>query len=118
MFKESGHSMELYDPFYAPDSSVFNKEYDFITLTETAEHLFRPGFEFGRLWDILKPGGYMGVMTKFRPAIEKFKRWHYRRDDTHVAFYSPSTFQWMAQKWNAGLELHQKRVAIFTKPVS
>jgi hypothetical protein len=116
MFREAGHTMNLYDPFYAPDASVLNESCDFITMTETAEHLFRPGIEFNRLWKLLRPGGHFGVMTKFRPPIDKFKSWHYRRDDTHVAFYSESTFRWLARRWNAELELYNNRVAIFTKP--
>ena len=116
MFREAGHTMSIYDPFYAPDDSVLNETYDFITMTETAEHLFRPGYEFNRLWKLLRPGGHFGIMTKFRPEISKFRNWHYRRDDTHVTFYSASTFKWMASRWNAELELYKNRVAIFTKP--
>lgn len=116
MFEEAGHKMNIYDPFYAPDPAVFERQYDFITTTETAEHLFDPGREFERLWNCLKPGGFLGVMTKFSPSPSRFRNWHYRRDDTHVAFYSERTFQWMARQWNASLKLIGDRVAIFQKP--
>lgn len=116
MFEEAGHTMSIYDPFYAPDPSVFDGRYDFITTTETAEHLFYPGSEFERLWKCLKPGGFLGVMTKFTPSPDRFRNWHYRRDDTHVAFYSKKTFHWMAENWNASLKLIEDRVAIFQKP--
>ena len=115
MFEEAGHKMSIYDPFYAPEPVVFDRQYDFITTTETAEHLFEPGKEFARLWKLLKPEGYLGIMTKFAPSPERFKNWHYRRDDTHVAFYSENTFHWMAENWNASLELTGNRVAIFQK---
>ncbi|PWN06650.1 class I SAM-dependent methyltransferase [Rhodohalobacter mucosus] len=115
MFEEAGHTMNIYDPFYAPDNSVFDKQYDFITTTETAEHLFDPGSEFDRLWECLKPHGFLGVMTKFVPSHDRFKNWHYRRDDTHVAFYSEKTFRWMADNRNASLKLVGDRVAIFQK---
>jgi len=42
MFEEAGHTMTLYDRFYAPDETVFNKEYDFITTSEVVEHLSDP----------------------------------------------------------------------------
>jgi hypothetical protein len=116
MFEEAGHTVNIYDPFYAPYPSVFEEQYDFITTTETAEHLFHPRREFERLWKCLKPGGYLGVMTKFAPSAATFKNWHYRRDDTHVTFYTKKTFKWMAETWKAGLELHGDRVAIFQKP--
>lgn len=117
MFEEKGHSMDIYDPFYAPDTRIFEKRYDFITTTETAEHLFHPRQEFIRLWSCLKPGGYLGVMTKFVPSLEEFKNWHYRRDDTHVTFYSKKTFRWMADTRQAELELIGDRVAILQKPL-
>lgn len=116
MFEEKGHSMNIYDPFYADDRSVFNKKYDFITTTETAEHLFNPQKEFNLLWGCIKPGGYLGIMTKIVPSLEEFPDWHYRKDDTHVTFYSEGTFQWMADQWSATLEIIGERVAIFKKP--
>jgi len=118
MFEEAGHTMSIYDPFYAPDPSVFEKQYDFITTTETAEHLFDPGSEFDRLWKCLKPTGFLGIMTKFAPSPDHFKNWHYRKDDTHVTFYSKKTFRRMSEKWDAALEFIGDRVAIFQKPGS
>ena len=116
MFEDLGHEMNIYDPFYADDRSVFDQTYDFITTTETAEHLFYPKKEFDLLWDCLKPGGYLGIMTKLVPSLEEFPDWHYRKDDTHVTFYSPATFRWMANQWSAEVELIGERVAIFNKP--
>lgn len=43
MLTEAGMRMALYDPFYAPDTAVLNRTYDFVTCTETAEHFRRPG---------------------------------------------------------------------------
>lgn len=64
MFEEIGHSMSIYDHFYAQDLSVLDKPYDFITATEVVEHLHYPGKELDRLWACLKPGGHLGIMTK------------------------------------------------------
>jgi len=116
MFEERGHQMNIFDPFYANDPSVFEHQYDFITCTETAEHLFNPRKEFERLWSCLKPGGYLGIMTKFVPSIEAFPKWHYRRDDTHVAFYSKKTFHRLADHWDASVDIIDNSVAIFKKP--
>jgi 2-polyprenyl-3-methyl-5-hydroxy-6-metoxy-1,4-benzoquinol methylase len=43
MFEEAGHQVALYDPFYAPDRSALSGPYDFITLSEVAEHMAAPG---------------------------------------------------------------------------
>lgn len=117
MFEEEGHRMNIYDPFYADNPSVFDETYDFITTTEVAEHLYQPGKEFKTLWNCLHPGGFLGVMTKIAPDDrKKFADWHYRLDITHVTFYTEETFQWMANQWKATLSFYGDRVIIFQKP--
>lgn len=113
MFEEAGHSMRIYDPFYANDPSAFEETYDFITTTETAEHLFEPLKELDRLWSLLKPGGYLGIMTKRHRGRDHFKNWHYKNDDTHVVFYHENTFRWLLKRWNAQLEIIKSDVVIF-----
>ena len=115
MFEKAGHSMNIFDPFYDHDPSVFDNIYDFITMTETAEHLFYPREEFEKLWNILKPGGYLGVMTMLLLEPEKFAEWHYRKDDTHVTFYQKKTFEWLAGHLNADLHILSDRVIILEK---
>ena len=117
MFEEKGHQMRIYDFFYENDHSVFDDKYDFITTSETAEHLFNPLDEFDRLWNCLKEGGYLGIMTSQAPENEDFEQWHYTNDDTHVIFFRPKTFKWMAKRWNADLEILNDRVVIFKKGV-
>ncbi len=116
MFEEAGHKMCIYDPFYADDESVFDETYDFITATEVVEHLFQPGKELERLWGCLRPGGYLGIMTKIAKDDKQFfSDWHYRLDETHVTFYAKDTFQWLADRWNASLDFPDDRVIIFQK---
>lgn len=115
MFEEAGHPMSIYDPFYANKPSVFNETYNFITMTETAEHLFNPLVEFEKLWSILKPGGYLGIMTMLLLEPESFKSWHYRKDDTHVTFYQKQSFDWLAQYVGADVEFFGERVIILEK---
>jgi SAM-dependent methyltransferase len=130
MFQERGHSMAIYDPFYARDSSVLEHKYDFITLTEVVEHLHEPGKELDRLWSILKPGGLLGIMTRMpsedcrmangtesasRINVESFVRWHYRNDLTHICFYSQSAFEWLAARWHAELTFADKDVILLSK---
>lgn len=116
MFEEAGHQVNIYDPFYAPHSDVFLKQYDFITTSEVVEHLHRPGREFDRLWSCLKPGGLLGVMTKRVRDREAFAGWHYKDDPTHVCFYSTATFAWLAEKWRATLSFAGDDVVVFTRP--
>ena len=117
MFEDAGHSMFIYDYFYARDLSVLERQYDFITATEVLEHLRSPKKELDRLWTCLKPGGKLGIMTKLLSVSEIFARWHYKNDLTHVCFFSRSTFEWLASQWKAELIFTDKDVMIFHKKV-
>ena len=115
IFKKDGFPMAIYDRFYAPDLKVFEKQYDFITATEVAEHLHNPGKELDRLWACLNPGGMMGIMTKLIIDKKAFASWHYKRDLTHVCFFSKTTFEWLAQRFRADLFFAEKDVVLFFK---
>ncbi|MGB1203302.1 MAG: class I SAM-dependent methyltransferase [Alloalcanivorax venustensis] len=86
MLEERGHPMQIYDPIYAPDPAVLDQQYDFVTCTEVLEHLHWPEREWRRFAALVKPGGWLGVMTRFLTDDGHFPRWHYRRDPTHVCF--------------------------------
>ncbi len=104
MLGEAGFEVALYDPFFFPDRTVLSGSYDFITATEVVEHLRRPGEELEALWELLRPGGYLGVMTKLVLDRDAFARWHYKNDPTHVAFFSRETWRWWAECHEADLE--------------
>ena len=115
MFEEVGHNMWIYDPFYAPQAAALQRTYDFITASEVVEHLYRPGEELARLWACLRPGGWLGVMTKRVRDREPFASWHYKNDPTHVCFYSEATFRWIAGNFGARLEFAGEEVALLEK---
>lgn len=103
MFREAGYEMALYDIFYANNADVLAMEYDFVTCTEVVEHLFDPGEVLEMLLARLKPGGWLGVMTKLVRDREAFSRWHYKNDMTHVCFFSRDTFLWLAEAYGCKL---------------
>lgn len=115
MFEEQGHSMALYDPFYAPDRKVLNDQYDFITASEVVEHLHQPRKVLFQLWSSLKSSGSFGIMTSLHTADIDFAAWHYIRDDTHVVFFAPETMAWLSEKWHATIEMVEPNVVIFKK---
>ena len=116
MLEDAGLPMALYDPFFFPSRDALQRTYDVITLSEVAEHFFEPADEFDYLGTLLRPGGWLGVMTCFQTDDERFARWHYRRDPTHVVFYRPQTFEVIAQQRGWYLEIPRKDVALFQKP--
>ncbi len=115
IMQEKGYEMELYDYFYHDDKSVFEKQYDFITSTEVIEHLHKPLEEIERLWECLKPDGVLGIMTAFRPNADKFSFWYYKRDMTHIRFFTKKSFKWIEKRLNAKLHIPEDGIVILKK---
>lgn len=118
MFEELGYRMAIYDPFYAANESVLEMEYDFVTATEVVEHLQHPGQSLHKMWRCVKPGGYLGIMTKRVVDQEAFANWHYKNDETHICFYSNETFGWLAGKWQTEPVFVENDVVIFQKRIA
>ena len=115
MFKMDGFNVDIYDPFFYSRNEIFLKKYDFISCTEVVEHFWNPLKEFDILNNLLKKSGWLGIMTCFYEKNIVFKNWHYRRDPTHVTFYSAKTFEYIADKQNWMCEIKTKDVVLFKK---
>lgn len=115
MLRERGLTVALYDPFYAPDESVWSRAYDFITATEVLEHLHDPARELDRLFGALKPGGWLGVMTRPIREPAALDNWHYIRDLTHVCFYARETFQYIGRRWGAAVDVIDEDVVLMRR---
>ena len=115
MMREDGYEVSIYDPFFQSDETVLNSAYDFITCTETAEHFSEPAQDFRRLDGLLKPGGWLGVMTGMLADWSEFPAWYYHRDPTHVNFYSHKTMKWLASCHGWLPRFPEQNVALFQK---
>lgn len=92
--RKQDYNVKQYDPFFQPDVSVLKSAaYDYIIICEVAEHFYNPKAEFLKLKSYLKTGGVLFVMTSLRTRSVDFKTWSYRRDSTHVCFYTEKTLQ-------------------------
>lgn len=118
LFSEAGFTLRVYDPLFAPDAAALDRSYDFITSSEVFEHLTEPGTEIARLLEMLRPGGWLGVMTKRVRDRAAFAQWHYIRDPTHVCFFSETTFRFIAERHGLALELCGPDVALLRKPAA
>ncbi|MDR7095892.1 class I SAM-dependent methyltransferase [Hydrogenophaga laconesensis] len=116
MLREAGHTVALYDPFFHPDGATLEATYDFITCTEVAEHFHDPATEFRRLDRLLRPGGWLALMTRFQTDDTRFAQWHYRRDPTHVVFYREATLRWLARHHGWRAEVPCPNVVLMYKP--
>ncbi|WP_309045908.1 class I SAM-dependent methyltransferase [Marinobacter sediminicola] len=115
MMREAGMEVALFDPIFHPAESALSRQYDFITCTEVVEHLHHPAKVFRQLDGLLKPGGWLGVMTCFQTCDDRFDKWHYRRDPTHVVFYREATLKVVAQRMGWTMTVPCKDVAMFYK---
>ncbi|HUF21633.1 MAG TPA: class I SAM-dependent methyltransferase, partial [Burkholderiales bacterium] len=116
MLEELGFDMQIYDPFFASDPALLLRTYDFIACTETVEHFFSPADEFDLLDRMVRPGGWLGIMTGLLTADREFADWHYVRDPTHVSLYRPATMDWIAARYGWNLQLSGRDVVLFRKP--
>ena len=115
MLREQGFPVDCYDPFFDQDLGALHRFYDFITCTETAEHFYRPGDEFERLDRMLRPGGWLALMTEMLQEGRAFEQWRYARDPTHVCFYRASTIKWIAARFAWSPEFPHRSVVLFRK---
>ena len=117
MLREAGHTVALYDIYYQPDADVLEKTYDFVTATEVIEHLFDPKKIWSQWLNLVKPGGWIGIMTKQVIDLEAFACWHYKYDPTHVSFFSRATFRYLAERDKLELEFIGNDVILLRKPL-
>lgn len=110
LFEEAGHPCADYDRYYASDPAVLEGNYDFLACSETMEHFTRPREEFARFLQLVKPGGWIGIMTQLRDEAPPFEKWFYKDDATHVGFYSRKTFRELARRAASGGDVHGLRV--------
>lgn len=116
ILEEAGYRMSRYDPLYTPDRGVLDRAYDFVASSEVVEHFFEPAVEFELMLRLVRPGGWLGVMTLLREPETDFTNWWYRKDITHVCFYSRRTFEWLARRDGLDCEFKGDNVVLLKTP--
>lgn len=116
LFAEAGFPCASYDLYFANDPAALEKQYDFLTCSETAEHFTRPREEFERILRLVKPGGWIGLMTQLRDEAPPFEKWFYKDDATHVCFFSRRTFDWLGAACGLRTEFHPHSTVLFQLP--
>jgi len=116
MLSERGMAVHDYDPIYAAEASLLQREYDFVTCTEVVEHFRHPAAAWRELASLIRPGGWLGIMTLLAPAsADAFSQWWYKNDPTHVSFYTANTFEWLAESLGFTVEILDERVLLMQR---
>jgi hypothetical protein len=118
MLEEQGYRMRIFDPFFSPDQSALDRSYDFITASEVVEHFHSPREEFERLDTLLRPGGWLAIMTELLGDERGLSEWRYARDPTHVVFLSSATLGWLSEHHGWQLVVPRENVALFQKQLA
>ncbi|MFK5881791.1 MAG: class I SAM-dependent methyltransferase [Sulfurospirillum sp.] len=116
ILKNRALRVDIYDKFYQPNKSYINKKYDLITSTEVFEHLQNPLSTLKLLKKHLKKNGLIAIMTLFHDNNEdNFLNWWYRRDPTHILFYTPKTFEVLADMCGLRvIKCDNRRIVVLT----
>jgi hypothetical protein len=116
MLTEQGYFMELFDPFFHPDTQVLGKRYDFVVACEVVEHFHYPKESFSLLKHLIAPGGKLYCRTTLIPEHIEFSRWHYKNDNSHVFFYHTETIAWIARNIiNSQYNIVDRNIVYFTR---
>lgn len=92
--RDYNYTMDHYDLHYQPEKVYEGKVYDFVVSTEVFEHLAEAKEILSMLLSHVKNGGVITIMTLFHEKDDdKFLKWWYRRDITHIGFFTPKTFE-------------------------
>jgi len=108
-----GYKLSVYDSYFAPNKATLEEQFDFVVACEVVEHFFDPHTEFQRLFQLVRPGGHLFIQTHFYTGEVPFLDWYYRRDPTHVVFYSPQTVAWIGKQFQFTEVGIEARVARF-----
>ena len=105
LLNQQGFELSTYDPFFKNEPRALEQFYDYVVSIEVIEHFHYPANEFAQFFKLLKKFGFVAMMSSPLDKKIDFGRWHYRRDLTHVCFYSEKTFQWI--KTNFGFTSYE-----------
>lgn len=100
ILKKRGFVVDVYDYYFYPDWEPVKDKYNLVTTTEVLEHIANPHSVFEVFSEIIKPGGFLALMTLFLPKEKsKFYNWWYPKDETHIVFYNEKTISFLAEKY-------------------
>ena len=113
VLERNGISCDRYDLFYFPTKVYEDKVYDLVLSTEVIEHLDNPLAVLKELLSHIKKDGYLILMTAFHPSDdEKFLKWWYIRDITHIGFFNRKTFEYLCEELNLKIVKHNNKNTI------
>lgn len=114
ILKEQQLTCFNYDPIF--NFTHPHTAYDFIFTTECMEHFYYPKRDIAQIDSLIKPGGFLGIMTERWGSLDQFNTWYYKRDKTHVSFYHETSFDYICKQYRYTIYFtDHKRVIVLQK---
>jgi SAM-dependent methyltransferase len=113
LLEQKHKHVTCHDPYFLPNPHWEKYQYDLITCTEVFEHLADPLDVLTSLKQRLTPEGHLALMTHFHHNNPtQFATWFYKKDPTHIGFFTPKTFELMAAKLGLHVKAHDGKKCI------
>lgn len=114
VLSQQGFDIQPYDPLFADDTALLQRQYDYICSCEVIEHFHQPAQSFALLRAMLKPTAQLLCMTELYHEGIDFHRWNYKNDPTHVFIYHRNTISYIADKYNFSSHHIDGRLLVFS----
>ena len=120
LLENLGLHVRKYDKFYYNKTIRDEERFELITSTEVIEHIDDIHAVFTLFSKHLRCGGYLAIMTQFHNNnAEEFLHWWYRKDPTHISFFTPQTFKILAHSHGFNIvKSDGKKTILLTKESS
>ena len=112
---DQNYQIKQYDPYFHYFPELLKKKYDYIACCEVIEHFNNPYREFGKLKNLLLPGGKLYCMTDLYNESIDFHKWYYKNDQTHVFIYHENTIEWIKKEFNFSNAIINGRLITFSR---
>lgn len=114
LLRQNNYQVKRYDPYFHPDTQVLEEKYDFVVAYEVVEHFYHPSNSFETMKKLVRPKGWLFLMTALYDETIDFSNWSYRRDSTHVSFYTRKTLDWIKNRFSfRALTIQGQNLAMF-----
>jgi len=113
--ENESYIMSEFDAIFFNDTSLLEKNYDFIVCCEVMEHFFAPAKMFKKLFEMLKPNGKLICKTHPYSKSINFENWYYKNDPSHVFIYQKKTLEWIKDTFHFEYVKIDDRLITFCK---
>lgn len=91
IFKKHGYNCTAYDPLYNHSDQVENRSFGLLIACEVVEHIRCIQKEIIFMNKLLKPISKVLIRTQLYPSPDKFLKWWYIQDLTHINLFTTKT---------------------------